>query len=59
MGDEVLLYGQLEVAIRSARNLPDKEWRISKLWNSGDVTDPYVQVRLGRARMVKTRLVLE
>ena len=55
MSDEVFLYGELLVHIRSARDLPDKEWRLSKLWSSSDVTDPYVQVRMGRARMAKTR----
>ena len=40
----------------SARDLPDMEGWISKLVDRKDVTDAFVDVKLGNARLVKTRL---
>ncbi len=50
-----LLHGRLDVEIRSAEGLPDMEGWLSKVVDKGDVTDPYVDVRLGNAKIAKTR----
>lgn len=52
------LHGHLFIDILEARNLPDMEGWVSKLVDKGDVTDPFVDVKLGKARLVKTSVVL-
>ena len=51
------LHGHLEVEIRAGRNLPDMEGWVSKLVDKKDVTDPFVDVRLGKARLAKTSVI--
>ena len=55
---ETFLHGHLFIEIREGKNLPDMEGWVSKLVDKGDVTDPFVDVRLGKARLVKTSVVL-
>jgi Ca2+-dependent lipid-binding protein len=55
---KTFLHGHLIIEIRAAKNLPDMEGWVSKLVDKGDVTDPFVDVRLGRAKLVKTSVVL-
>ena len=52
-----MLHGQLFVGIMAARNLPDMESWLSKLVNPKDVTDAYVDVKLGSAKLVKTSVI--
>ncbi len=49
------LHGHLDVDVRAARDLPDMEGWVSKLVDRKDVTDAFVDVRLGPARLAKTR----
>jgi Ca2+-dependent lipid-binding protein len=55
---QTFLHGHLIMEIRAAKNLPDMDGWISKLVDKGDVTDPFVEVRLGQAKLVKTSVVL-
>ncbi len=52
---QTFLHGHLNMEVRSARDLPDMEGWISKLVDKKDVTDAFVDVKLGNARLVKTR----
>ncbi len=56
--DSVFLHGHLFLNIFAAKNLPDMESWIAKLYDSKDVTDPFVDVYLGKARIAKTSIVL-
>ena len=38
--------------------MPDMDGWIAKLVDKNDVTDPYVDVRLGKAKLVKTSVVV-
>ena len=55
---ETFLHGHLFIEIREGKNLPDMEGWVSKLVDKGDVTDPFVDVRLGKAKLAKTSVVL-
>ena len=55
---EVFLHGHLFLAINAARDLPDMESWIAKLYDKKDVTDPFVDVHLGNGRIVKTSILL-
>ena len=39
------------------RNIPDMENWYSKLYDKKDVTDPFVDVKLGKARIAKTAVI--
>lgn len=52
---KTFLHGHLLIEVRGGRNLPDLEGFLSKLVDKKDVTDPFVDVRLGRAKIAKTR----
>ena len=39
------------------RNIPDMENWYSKLYDSKDVSDPFVDVKLGKCRIAKTRVI--
>lgn len=52
---QTFLHGHLNIEVKSASDLPDLESFISKLVDKKDVSDPYVDVKLGSARLVKTR----
>ena len=54
---EVFLHGHLFLAINAARDLPDMESWIAKLYDKKDVTDPYVDVHLD-GRIVKTTILM-
>jgi len=54
---KTFLHGHLNVAVLSARDLPDMESWLSKLVDKKDVTDAFVDVRLGAAKLVKTSIV--
>ena len=58
MSPDVFLHGHLFLQIRAARNLPDMESWIAKLYDSKDVTDPFVDVFLGKANIAKTSVIL-
>ena len=51
------LHGQLLLEIKAASNLPDMESWVSKLVNPKDVTDAFVDVKLGSAHLVKTSVI--
>merc|ERR1712107_196628 len=55
--DQVFLHGRLDINIISAENLPDLEGLISKMVDKKDVTDPFVDVRLGKAKLAKTSVI--
>jgi len=55
---QTFLHGHLFIEIREGKDLPDMEGWVSKLVDKGDVTDPYVDVRLGKAKLVKTSVIL-
>jgi len=59
MGTEgaVFLHGYLIVKVISARNIPDMENWYSKVINKKDVTDPFVDVKLGKTRLAKTAII--
>ena len=47
---QTFLHGYLVIHVREARNIPDMENWYSKLYDKKDVTDPFVDVKLGKAR---------
>ncbi len=55
---KTFLHGHLIIEVRAAQGLPDMEGWVSKLVDKKDVTDPFVDVRLGRAKLAKTSVVL-
>ena len=57
-GQQPFLHGQLDIDIIAGQNLPDLEGWVSKLVDKKDVTDPFVDVRLGKAKLVKTSVIL-
>jgi len=54
---QTFLHGYLIIHIREARDIPDMENWYSKLYDKKDVTDPFVDVRLGKARIAKTAVI--
>ena len=53
----LLLHGYLELEIKEARCLPNMETWISGLINKGDVTDAFVEVKLGKAKLLRTNTI--
>lgn len=53
------LHGHVQIKIKQARNLPDMESWFSKLSSRKNVTDAYVDVRLGSARLARTKYVAD
>ena len=53
-----ILHGYLKIEVRAAKNLPDMEGFLSKLVDKKDVTDPFVDIKLGSAKLGKTSMVL-
>ena len=53
-----MLHGHLFIDIFSAKNLPDMESWVAKLVDPKDVTDAYVDVELGKAKIAKTSVIL-
>lgn len=51
------LHGHLLIEVREASNLPDMEGFLSKLVDKKDVTDAYVDVKLGKAKLAKTSVI--
>lgn len=54
---ETFLHGYLIIGVNSARGLPDMENWFSKLYDKKDVTDPFVDVMLGKVRIAKTMVI--
>lgn len=54
---ETFLHGYLIIKVVAARNIPDMENWYSKLYDKKDVTDPFVDVKLGKARIAKTAVI--
>eukprot|EP00088_Acartia_fossae_P036456 TRINITY_DN3767_c0_g1_i10.p1 TRINITY_DN3767_c0_g1~~TRINITY_DN3767_c0_g1_i10.p1 ORF type:complete len:833 (-),score=154.58 TRINITY_DN3767_c0_g1_i10:667-3165(-) len=54
---KTFLHGYLLIRVEEARNIPDMENWYSKIVNSKDVTDPFVDVKLDRTRIAKTRII--
>jgi phospholipase D1/2 len=52
-----LLHGHLLIEVIAAKNLPDMESWLAKLVDKKDVTDPFVDVRLGKAKLAKTTII--
>jgi hypothetical protein len=44
------LHGTLLMSIFAAKDLPDMESWIAKIYDKGDVTDPFVDVTLGKKK---------
>ena len=55
---KTLLHGHLNIEVIAARDLPDMEGWLSKIVDKKDVTDPFVDVKLGKAKLVKTSVIL-
>jgi len=51
------LHGYLIIHVNEARNIPDMENWYSKIVNSKDVSDPFVDVKLGKCRIAKTKVI--
>ena len=47
---QTFLHGYLVVQVKEAKDIPDMENWYSKLYDKKDVTDPFVDVKLGKAR---------
>jgi len=54
---QTFLHGYLIMHIRAAKNIPDMENWYSKIYDKKDVTDPFVDVKLGKARIAKTAVI--
>jgi len=54
---ETFLHGYLTIHVEAARDIPNMESWISGLYDKKDVTDPFVDVRLGNARIAKTSVI--
>ena len=52
-----LVHGHLLLDVKAAKNLPDMESWVAKLVDKKDVTDAYVDVRLGKAKLAKTSII--
>ena len=52
-----LVHGHILLEVKAARNLPDMESWLAKLVDKKDVTDPFVDVRLGKAKLAKTTII--
>ena len=50
---QTFLHGHLFIEVREGKDLPDMEGWVSKLVDKGDVTDPYVDVRLGTIHILR------
>ena len=50
-GASQILHGHLKLEVRAAKNLPDMEGFLSKMVNKKDVTDPFVDIKLGTAKL--------
>ena len=47
---QTFLHGYLVIQVKEAKEIPDMENWYSKLYDKKDVTDPFVDVKLGKAR---------
>lgn len=54
---QTFLHGYLIIKVAAARDIPDMENWVSKLYDKKDVTDPFVDVKLGNARIAKTSVI--
>ena len=54
---QTFLHGYLVVRVIAARRIPNMENWVSQLYDKRDVTDPFVDVRLGNARIAKTSVI--
>ena len=54
---ETFLHGYLVIGVLRASNLPDMEGFLSKWVNKKDVTDSFVDVKLGNVRIAKTSVI--
>lgn len=54
---QTFVHGILIIHVREARNIPDMENWYSKIYDKKDVTDPFVDVKLGQARIAKTSII--
>ena len=53
-----MLHGHLILKVIEAKDLPNMEGFLSTLVNKNDVTDPFVEIKLGSAKLGKTRMIL-
>ena len=53
-----MIHGHLKLKVIEARDLPDMEGFLSKMVNKKDVTDPFVEIKLGSAKLAKTKMIL-
>jgi len=56
-GDKPFLHGYLIIKVEEARHLPDMENWYSKIVDKKDVTDPFVDVKLDKVRIAKTKII--
>ena len=52
-----MIHGRLIVKVHEAKDLPNTEGFFSTLVNKNDVTDPFVEIILGSAKIGKTRMI--
>jgi len=53
----VFLHGTMIIEVIAGKGLPDMEGWITKYYDKKDVTDGFVDVKLGNARIAKTRVI--
>ena len=56
-GESMFLHGQISLHIFAAKNLPDMDSWVAKLYDKNDVTDPFVDVFLDDTRLIKTTII--
>ena len=56
--DGLFLHGHLFIDVISAKDLPNMESWVAQLVDSKDVTDAFVDVKLGKAKLAKTSVIL-
>ena len=52
-----MLHGHLNVKVHEAKDLPNMEGFLSTLVSKNDVTDPFVEIVLGSAKIGKTKMI--
>ena len=55
--EELFAHGCFQIDINAAKNLPDMDSWMAKLVNKNDVTDAFIDVKIGKARLIRTRII--
>ena len=54
---KTFFHGTLVMEIKAAKKLPNMESVVARMVDKKDVTDPYVDVRLGKCWIAKTSII--